>query len=112
MRKKVLFDYAERFTERGDYYYKKLVAALKPIFEEAEADNVKLREVSHAATLTCSMLEVEGIVLRDVSKFQAARLGPDAVGSGVVPPSAPWIHSPVKMPPFAPGSAGSGTPKK
>lgn len=45
-------------------------------------------------------------------RFQAARLGPDSVGSGVVPPSAPWIHSPVKMPPFGLPGSDKGNTKK
>lgn len=87
MRKKVLFDYNERFTDRGDFYYKKIAEVLRPIFAEAEGDNVKLRELAHAIALTANMLEVELILARDVTKLRVA-----TYGTGVVPPSAPSIH--------------------
>jgi hypothetical protein len=88
MRKKVLFDYAERYTERGDYYYQRIAAALKPIFAEAENDNIKIRELSHAIGLTADMLEVEVILSRSITKV-TDRWGQDA---GIVPPSAPRMH--------------------
>lgn len=98
MRKKVLFDYAERYTERGDYYYRKITEALRPIYMEAEADNVKLREVSHAVALTAQMLEVEGILQRDVQKTWSRGTLPVGVGTGIAPPSAPIGHSPWRVP--------------
>jgi hypothetical protein len=93
MRKKVLFDYAERYTERGDYYYRKIAEALRVIYMEAEADNVKLREVSHAVTLTAQMLEVEGILQRDVQKTWNRGQLPLTLGEGITPPSSPMGHS-------------------
>ncbi len=93
MRKKVLFDYAERYTERGDHYYRLITEALKPIYAAAEADNVKLREVSHAVTLTAQMLEVEGILQRQVARLK----NPLSVGMGITPPSSPIGQSPWKV---------------
>lgn len=86
MRKKTLFDYAERYTELGDTYHAKIAAALKPIFAEAEANNVKLRELSHATALTASMLEVEVILARDVSKLKERwHLADSGSSTGVLP---------------------------